>query len=99
MIRFIAVTSLLLGAAHTAAQITVPKGYAIGDIIVIDPILCQVMEFDLPEPLPEMCQKYAELGQSKGFFEDYGPWCINSMEGKDEATIREECERPTVSGD
>ena len=87
----------VLSAAHTAAQITVPKGYAIGDIIVIDPILFQVMEFDLPEPLPEMCQKYAELGQSTGFFEEYGPWCINSMEGKDEATIREECERPTAS--
>ena len=54
MIRFIAVTSFVLCAAHTAAQVTVPKGYAIGDIIVIDPNLCQVMEFDLPEPLPEM---------------------------------------------
>ena len=89
----------LFVTAQLAAQIAVPKGYAIGDIIVIDPILCQVVEIDLPEPLPEMCQKYAELGQSKGFFEDYGPWCINSMEGKDEATIREECERPVASGD
>ena len=52
MIRFIAVTSFVLGAAHTATQITVPKGYVIGDIFVIDLILCQVVEFDLPEPLP-----------------------------------------------
>ena len=44
-----------------------------------------------------MCQKFAELGQSKGFFEDYAPWCINSMEGKDEATIREECEQTAAS--
>ena len=95
MIRFLVATCFAFAAAQPFAQITVPKGFSIGDIIVIDPVLCRVMEVDLPEPLPEMCQRYAEQGQWRGFFPDYGPWCINSMEGKTEEIIREECERPT----
>ena len=82
----------VLASCHASAQITVPKGYSVGDIIVIDPVLCGVTEFDLPEPLPEICKRYIELGQSRGFLSDYGPWCINSMEGKTEEIIREECE-------
>ena len=95
MIRLPIAIGFVLVAAQVCAQFTVPKGFSIGDIIVIDPVLCGVMEVDLPEPLPEMCQRYAEEGQSRGFFPDYGPWCINSMEGKTEEIIREECERPT----
>ena len=95
MTRSLIAVGLVLLVANAFAQITVPKGYAVGDVIVIDPVLCGVTEFDLPEPLPEMCQKYTELGQSKGFLDEYGPWCINSMEGKTEAIIREECERQT----
>ena len=95
MIRLLAAIWLVTAAIQAYAQITVPKGYSVGDIIVIDPILCGVTEFDLPEPLPEMCQRYTQLGQSRGFFPDYGPWCVNSMEGKTEEIIREECEEPT----
>ncbi len=95
MIRLLLAIWFATAAVQAAAQRTVPKGYAVGDIIVIDPVLCRVTEFDLPEPLPEMCKKYKELGQSKGFLPDYGPWCINSMEGKTEEIIREECEGPT----
>ena len=95
MIRLVSGIGVALVCIQTLAQITVPKGYSVGDIIVIDPVLCGVTEFDLPEPLPEMCEKYFQLGQSRGFLPDYGPWCINSMEGKTEEIIREECERPT----
>ena len=94
MTRLLTAVGFVLASVHASAQITVPKGYSVGDIIVIDPILCGVTEFDLPEPLPGMCEKYIELGQSRGFMPDYGPWCINSMEGKTEEIIREECERP-----
>ena len=95
MIRLPIALGFVLAAAQVCAQFTVPKGFSIGDIIVIDPVLCRVMEVDLPEPLPEMCQRYTQLGQSRGFFPDYGPWCVNSMEGKTEEIIREECEEPT----
>ena len=94
MIRLLLVFGFVAAFAQAFAQITVPKGYSVGDIIVIDPVLCGVTEFDLPEPLPEMCKTYTELGQSKGFLPDYGPWCVNSMEGKTEEIIRKECERP-----
>jgi hypothetical protein len=67
---------------------------ALEDVIVIDPALCAVVEFTPPEPIPTICQKYAELGQSKGFLSDFGQWCVIAMEGKTEAIIREECERP-----
>ena len=95
MIRLLLGIWLVAAAVKASAQITVPKGYSVGDIMVIDPVLCRVTEFDLPEPLPEMCKKYTELGQSRGFLLGYGPWCVNSMEGKTEEIIREECERPT----
>ena len=95
MVRLLLAVGFVAGAAQASAQITVPKGYSIGDIIVIDPVLCGITEFDLPEPLPEMCERYTALGQSRGFLPDYGPWCINSMEGKTEEIIRDECERPT----
>ena len=64
---------------------------ALEDVIVIDPALCAIAEFTPPEPIPTICQKYAELGQSKGFMSDYGRWCVIAMEGKTEAIIREEC--------
>ena len=64
---------------------------ALEDVIVIDPALCAVAEFTPPEPIPTICQKHAELGQSKGFLSDYGHWCVIAMEGKTEAIIREEC--------
>ena len=67
---------------------------ALEDVIVIDPALCAVVEFTPPEPIPTICQKYAELGQSKGFLSEFGHWCVIAMEGKTEAIIREECERP-----
>ena len=94
MIRLLATIGFVLVTAQTYAQIVVPKGYSLGDIIVIDPVLCQVTEFLPPEPIPTMCQKYVDLGQSRGFLPDYGPWCVNAMEGKTEAIIREECEQP-----
>ena len=68
MIRFLVATWFAFAAAQPFAQITVPKGFSIGDIIVIDPVLCRVMEVDLPEPLPEMCQRYAEQDSGGGFF-------------------------------
>lgn len=67
---------------------------ALEEVIVIDPALCAAAEFTPPEPIPTICQKYAELGQSKGFLSDYGHWCVIAMEGKTEAIIREECEPP-----
>lgn len=95
MIRLLTASGCVLAIAQASAQVVVPKGFSIGDIIVIDPVLCLVTEFVPPEPIPTMCQKYTESGQSRGFLADYGPWCVNSMEGKNEATIREECERPS----
>ena len=94
MVRLLLAIWLVVAAVKVSAQITVPKGYSVGDIMVIDPVLCRISEVDLPEPLPEMCEKYTELGQSRGFLPDYGPWCVNSMEGKTEEIIREECEGP-----
>ena len=95
MIRLLTTIWFVVSTPQATAQIAVPKGYSVGDIIVIDPVLCRVTEFVPPEPIPTMCQKYVELGQWRGFLPDYGPWCINPMEGKDEAVIREECERST----
>ena len=95
MIRLVSGIGVALVCIQTLAQITVPKGYSVGDIIVIDPVLCQVTEFVPPEPIPTICQKFTELGQSRGFLEDYGPWCVNAMQGKTEVVIREECERTT----
>ena len=57
MIRLLLGIWLVAAAVKASAQITVPKGYSVGDIMVIDPVLCRVTEFDLPEPLPEMCKK------------------------------------------
>ena len=94
MIRLLFAIGFVGAVTKASAQITVPKGYAVGDIIVIDPVLCQVTEFVPSEPIPTMCQKYVDLGQSRGFLPDYGPWCVNAMEGKTEAIIREECEQP-----
>lgn len=94
MIRLLFAIGFVGAVTKASAQITVPKSYAVGDIIVIDPVLCQVTEFVPPEPIPTMCQKYVDLGQSRGFLPDYGPWCVNAMEGKTEAIIREECEQP-----
>ena len=67
---------------------------ALDDVIVIDPALCGVTDFTPPEPIPTVCQKHAELGQTRGFLSDYGPWCLVAMEGKTEADIRAECEQP-----
>jgi hypothetical protein len=95
MIRVMLAVGFVLASAQAFAQLTVPKGYSVGDIMVIDPLLCGVTEFDLPEPLPFICKTYIELGQSRGFLTDYGPWCVNSMEGKTEEIIRQACERNT----
>lgn len=90
-------TAILL--QHLFMQVTTtPVAFAqvemaLEDVIVIDPALCAIAEFTPPEPIPTICQKYAELGQSKGFLSDYGRWCVIAMEGKTEAMIREECER------
>ena len=90
-------TAILL--QHLFMQVTTtPVAFAqvemaLEDVIVIDPALCAIAEFTPPEPIPTICQKYAELGQSKGFMSDYGRWCVIAMEGKTEAMIREECER------
>ena len=90
-------TAILL--QHLIMQVTTtPVAFAqvemaLEDVIVIDPALCAIAEFTPPEPIPTICQKYAELGQSKGFMSDYGRWCVIAMEGKTEAMIREECER------
>lgn len=67
---------------------------ALDDVIVIDPLLCTVAEFTPPEPIPTICQKHAESGQSTGFLADVGHWCVVAMEGKNEAAVREECHRP-----
>ena len=67
---------------------------ALDDVIVIDPALCGVTDFTPPEPIPTVCQKHAELGQTMGFLSDYGPWCLVAMEGKTEADIRAECQQP-----
>lgn len=67
---------------------------ALDDVIVIDPALCGVTGFTPPEPIPTVCQKHAELGQSRGFLSDYGAWCVVAMEGKTEADINAECEQP-----
>ena len=64
------------------------------DIIVIDPSLCAVADFTPPEPIPTICQKHAESGQSTGFIADVGHWCVVAMEGKNEAAVRQECHRP-----
>lgn len=64
------------------------------DIIVIDPALCAIVEFTPPEPIPTICQKHTELGQSRGFLRDFGQWCVVAMEGKNEAAIREACHQP-----
>ena len=95
MTRLLIGMGVFLVAAHSSAQVAVPKGYSVGDIIVIDPVLCQVTEFVPPEPIPTICQKFTELGQSRGFLDDYGSWCVNAMQGKNEVVIREECERTT----
>ena len=62
MTRLLIRVGVFLVAAHASAQVAVPKGYSMGDIIVIDPVLCQVTEFVLPEPIPTICQKFTELG-------------------------------------
>lgn len=67
---------------------------ALDDVIVIDPALCEVNDFTPPEPIPTVCQKHAELGQTRGFLSDYGAWCVVAMEDKTEADIRAECEQP-----
>lgn len=95
MIRLLTAAGCVLVHAYASAQVAVPKGYSFGDIIVIDPVRCRVTEFVPPEPIPTICQKFTELGQSKGFLDEYGPWCVNAMEGKTEVIIREECERTT----
>ena len=94
MVRLLSAVSCILISAHAFGQVAVPKGYSFGDIIVIDPVLCRVTEFVPPEPIPTICYEFTELGQSKGFLDEYGPWCVNAMEGKTEVIIREECERP-----
>jgi hypothetical protein len=43
---------------------------ALDDVIVIDPALCRVTDFTSPEPIPTVCQKHAELGQTRGFLSD-----------------------------
>ena len=43
---------------------------ALDDVIVIDPALCGVTGFTPPEPIPTVCQKHAELGQTRGFLSD-----------------------------
>ena len=65
---------------------------ALEDVIVIDPALCAFAEFTPPEPIPTICQKYAESGQSRGYLSDVGHWCVVAMEGTTEAEIREECQ-------
>ena len=88
-------TAILL--QHLFMQVTnTPVAFAqvemaLEDVIVIDPALCAIAEFTPPEPIPTICQKYAELGQSKGFLSEFGHWCVIAMEGKTEAIIREEC--------
>lgn len=67
---------------------------ALDDVIVIDPALCEVNDFTPPEPIPTVCQKHAELGQTRGFLSDHGAWCVVAMEDKTEADIRAECEQP-----
>ncbi len=68
---------------------------AFDDMIVIDPALCRVTEFTPPEPTPTVCQKHAELGQTRGLLSDFGPWRVTAMDGKSEAVIKQECQRPT----
>ena len=94
MIRLLTVVllqSLCIQVATTTlafAQIEM----ALEDVIVIDPALCAFAEFTPPEPIPTICQKYAESGQSRGFLSDVGHWCVIAMEGTNEARIREECQ-------
>ena len=96
MIRLL--TAVLLPSVFIQVAIT-PAALAqiemeLDDIVVIDPALCEIAEFMPPEPIPTICQKYAELGQGRGFLSDVGHWCVISMEGKSEASIREKCQRP-----
>ena len=67
---------------------------ALDDVIVIDPALCGVTDFTPPEPIPTVCRRHAELGQTRGFLSDYGAWCVVAMEGKTEADIKAECQQP-----
>ena len=91
------ITALLLNlvmqvATSPLASAQIEMG--LDDVIVIDPALCGVTGFTPPEPIPTVCQKYAELGQTRGFLSDYGAWCVVAMEGKTEADINAECEQP-----
>ena len=94
MIRLLTVVLLqslfILVATSTLAVAQIEM--TLEDVIVIDPALCGIVEFTPPEPIPTICQKYAESGQSRGFLSDVGHWCVIAMEGKNEAGIREECQ-------
>jgi len=91
LLTAVLVKSLFIQVATTTlafAQIEM----ALEDVIVIDPTLCAVVEFTPPEPIPTICQKYAESGLSRGYLSDVGHWCVIAMEGTTEAGIREECQ-------
>ena len=94
MIRLLTVVLLqslfILVATTTLAVAQIEM--TLEDVIVIDPALCAIVEFTPPEPVPTICQKYAESGQSRGYLSDVGHWCVVAMEGTTEAEIREECQ-------
>ena len=64
------ITALLLNLVMQVATSPVASAQiemALDDVIVIDPALCGVTDFTPPEPIPTVCQKHAELGQTRGF--------------------------------
>ena len=91
------ITALLLNLVMQVATSPLASAQiemALDDVIVIDPALCGVTDFTPPEPIPTVCRRHAELGQTRGFLSDYGAWCVVAMEGKTEADIRAECQQP-----
>ena len=94
MIRLVAGIGVALVCIQTLAQITVPKGYSVGDIIVIDPIALWGYGFDLPEPLPKCARSICSWVNLEASWLTTGLGVL-TLEGKTEDVIREECERPT----
>lgn len=57
MIQLLTATGLIPATAELAAGIAPPKGNSVGELMVTNPALCQVTEFDLPESMLEVCKR------------------------------------------